>query len=430
MISTAAPRIVGGLEHRPSRPIDMPQILSILRAIAGQLDFRAVIAAVSTEIRGLLPHAHLDVAMLSGDRSMVVAYETGLHTEWDASSTATKPVDVSPIRTLFAGTVDHILTDDAQSDERFHFEGAFSAPIFTARLRSRLHVPLKVEGRVIGALSFSTQEIGTYCIADVQTARIVADILSPYFFALQQSELLNQSKLQQVEAEARAEGLRVGALHLTEELENARQAVGMDLHDQTLADLTRISRTLKRLTDMADLHGSELAPLQEDVEHCVRELRVIIDNAKPSVLQFFGFKQAIEAILERSARSASTPLVFKLHDDGQSGIEELPASIQVALYRIVQEAINNTVHHAQASNIEIRLMREAGRGRIVVEDDGAGLSNAVARSTGGLNNMRTRASLIQAEFSATAGAGGIGTRLQIALPVERPATQVQGHAAE
>ena len=42
------------------------------------------------------------------------------------------------------------------------------------------------------------------------------------------------------ETEVRAEGLRIGALHLTEELENARQAVGMDLHDQTLADLTRI----------------------------------------------------------------------------------------------------------------------------------------------------------------------------------------------
>ena len=57
--------------------IDLRKILSIQRAIAGQLDFRAVIRAVSNEISGLLPHDHLDVAVLSGDNAQVAAYETG-----------------------------------------------------------------------------------------------------------------------------------------------------------------------------------------------------------------------------------------------------------------------------------------------------------------------------------------------------------------
>ena len=408
------------------RRIDMTQILSILRAIAGQLDFRAVISAVSTEIRTLLPHDHLDVALLSGDRTLVVAYETGLHTEWDASTTATKPVETSPIRDLLSGEVDHIVTDDAQTDARFHFAGAFSQPIFSAGLRSRLHVPLKVEGRVIGALSFSTQKMGTYCLADVGTAQIVADILSSYFFALQQSELAKQSELQQMETEARAEGLRVGALHLTEELENARQAVGMDLHDQTLADLTRISRNLKRLANKTNLPGSELRPLQEDIEHCLRELRIIIDNAKPSVLQFFGFGQAVEALLERSVRSDTALLNYQLYDDGHSGIEELPANTLVALYRIVQEAINNTVRHANASKIEIKLAQIDERLRIVVSDDGSGLPKASGRRNSGLNNMRTRASLIQAELTVATRPDGTGTQLEITLPASKPIIQVQG----
>ena len=78
--------------------IDLGKILSIQRAIAGQLDFRAVIRAVSNEISGLLPHDHLDVAVLSGDNAQVAAYETGLHTEWDAETSAFKPVAESPIR--------------------------------------------------------------------------------------------------------------------------------------------------------------------------------------------------------------------------------------------------------------------------------------------------------------------------------------------
>ena len=269
---------------------------------------------------------------------------------------------------------------------------------------------------MIGALSFSTQQIATYSIADVKTARIVADILSSYLFALQQSELARQSEFQQVQAEARAEGLRIGALHLTEELENTRQAIGMDLHDQTLADLSRISRTLKRLIGHKNVRGAELQPLHEDVEHCLRELRVIIDNAKPSVLQFFGLAQAIEAFLERSVRSATPPLAYQLHDDGAPHLDDLSPNTTVALYRIVQEAINNTVRHANASKIEVRITQHEDHLLIIVEDDGLGLSKLSGRRIGGLNNISTRASLIQAKFVTAARENGSGTRLEITLP--------------
>src|SRR5690349_7408276 len=125
--------------QRPDRSIDMSQILSILNATAGQLDFRSVIRAVSHEIAELLPHDHLDVALLSPDGVMVTAWETGLHTEWDADTTDKTGVSVSPIRDLLTGKVDHIITNDAQVDTRFHFPGAFSHAIFAANLHARLH---------------------------------------------------------------------------------------------------------------------------------------------------------------------------------------------------------------------------------------------------------------------------------------------------
>jgi signal transduction histidine kinase len=405
--------------QRSNLSIDMPQILSILNAIAGQLDSRSVIHAVSNEIKSLLQHDHLDVALVSIDGVMVTAYETGLHTEWDAATTATAPVAISPIRDLLRGKVDYIITDDAQNDPRFHFEGAFSRAIFAAGLRSRLHAPLKVEGRVIGALSFSTQEIGTYRPSDVRQTRIVADILAPYFFALRQSELVRERELAQVEAEARAEGLRIGALRLTDELENARQAIGMDLHDQTLADLSRIARAMRRLGAHRKI-SVELEPLLEDVDHCIRELRVIIDNAKPSVLQFFGFGQAVETLLERSMDAASAPLSYDLDEEDTSVFDRLPPNTVVALYRIVQEAINNVVRHAHAHRIRIRLGSHNGMARMVIEDDGLGLPDLPGRRTGGLSNMFTRASLIRAELRATAGQDGKGTRLELLLPISTP----------
>lgn len=399
--------------ERVFRPIDMPQVTAILTSIAGQLNFRAVISAASQEISGHLPHDHVDIALMSPDGQMVTAWETGLHTEWDAETTATKAVDVSPIRDLFRGRIDHIITGDAQNDPRFHFEGAFSTPIFAVGLRSRLHVPLKVEGRVFGALSFSTQEIDSYRAEDIGNARIVADILSGYLYALRQGELARQSAVQKAETEARAEGLRLGARQLAEALEDARRAIGMDLHDQTVADLSRISRNIRRLADRGGAVDSELATLEEDINHCLRELRVIVDDARPSVLELFGFADAVEALMERSASQLMTPAKWQVIDNSSGVIDRMPNHTQVALYRIVQEAVNNAFRHSGAAEIAVQIAASGPRALIRVQDDGKGLSVEMRRHASGIANMRTRAALIDAGFKLKSGPQGTEIRLEI-----------------
>lgn len=399
--------------ERAFRPIDMPQVTAILTSIAGQLNFRAVISAASTEISGQLPHDHVDIALMSPDGQTVTAWETGLHTEWDAETTATKAVDVSPIRDLFRGRVDHIITGDAQSDPRFHFEGAFSTPIFAVGLRSRLHVPLKVEGRVFGALSFSTQQIGSYLTEDIGNARIVADILSGYIYALRQGELARKIAVQQAETEARAEGLRLGARQLAEAMEEARRTIGMDLHDQTVADLSRISRNLRRLAERGGAVGGELEALEDDVSHCLRELRVIVDDARPSVLELFGFVEAVEALMSRSASQMATPVSWHMTDDSGGMINRMAPRIQVALYRIVQEALNNAFRHSAAARIDVRITASGDKVTIRVQDDGSGVTQESRRPSSGIANMRTRAALIDVGFKLKSGAQGTEIRLDI-----------------
>lgn len=398
---------------RAFRPIDMPQVTAILTSIAGQLNFRAVISAASQEISGHLPHDHVDIALMSPDGQMVTAWETGLHTEWDAETTATKAVDVSPIRDLFRGRVDHIITSDAQNDPRFHFEGAFSTPIFAVGLRSRLHVPLKVEGRVFGALSFSTQTVNSYRVEDIGNARIVADTLSGYLYALKQGDLARQSAVQQAETEARAEGLRLGARQLAEALEEARRTIGMDLHDQTVADLSRISRNVRRLADRGGALDSELATLEEDINHCLRELRVIVDDARPSVLELFGFADAVEALMERSALQLMMPVEWQVKDDSGGMVDRLPAHTQVALYRIVQEAVNNAFRHSGAARIVVGISAVGQRVTIRVQDSGKGVPGDLRRYGSGIANMRTRAALIDVGFKLKSGEDGTDIRLEI-----------------
>ncbi len=67
------------------------------------------------------------------------------------------------------------------------------------------------------------------------SARFIADLLAPYFFALRAADQAQQSAIVETEARAREEGLASRALKLTEALEGERQRIGMDLHDQTLA---------------------------------------------------------------------------------------------------------------------------------------------------------------------------------------------------
>ncbi len=389
--------------------------LAISRLLAGQLEFRSAIRAVAAQIAHIIPHDHLDVCIVMHGGKYHTAYETGLETAWGNHPPAL--VSGSPIRGLLWGEVSYFLTDDAGIDPRFNFENAFTRPIFDQALRSRIHVPLKVEGDVIGALSCSSHQVGLYTMEDIVNARSLADLLSPYFFALRAAEQAQQSAIVEAEARAREEGLRLGALNLTEALERERQRIGMDLHDQTLADLTRLSRRLERLTHEPDVAGEALEPLVRSLQHCMQDLRQIIEEAKPSVLQLFGFVQAVENHLDRSVRDSGLSIDRELIDETEGGVDSLDPTVSVALFRITQEAINNAVRHAQANRIVVRLGERNDGFSVEVCDDGVGIAKQRRRNGGGIDNMKTRARLISARFSISAGRNNLGTAIGVHLPL-------------
>ncbi len=392
----------------------LKQFFRISRLLAGQLDFSPAIRAVAAEVAAIVPHDHLDVCILQGDGRFHTAYETGIDTAWGRLPLG--PVVDSPIRSLLLGEVDHIITDDAMNDPRFQFDGAFHGPIFDHALRSRLHVPMIVRGEIIGALSCSLTTIGHYGDEDLRNARYIAELLSPYFFALRAAEQARQSAIVEAEARAREEGLRLGALRLTEALEQERQRIGMDLHDQTLADLTRLARRLERLCADKEVAAVDLIPLTRSLQQSMQSLRQIIEAAKPSVLHLFGFADAVENHLDRAIRESGQTITGRIVDEGAGSIDALPSTVGMAMFRITQEAINNAVNHAQASTIIVQLSNPRGGVSVSVTDDGRGLGGTSSRNGNGIDNMRTRARLISARFTIGKGPGSIGTRMQISLP--------------
>ncbi|TIT39586.1 MAG: ATPase [Mesorhizobium sp.] len=382
------------------------RLLAISRALAGHIDPGSAFRATAIEIGTLIPHDHIDLAVLSQDGRMHACYEAGFHTSW--SELAQHPVEGSPIRYVLWGKTPYLLSDNALVDDRFHFAGAFDGPIFAAKLRSRIIVPLRARGSVIGALNISRHEIGCYTLADVAVAQQCADLIAPYIFALIQTEEARRAMLAESETRNRAELLRVGASQLTEGMERERRRMAMDLHDQTLGDLARIARQVSAFRSRGMARTAQLADLEQEIAGCLAELRHIVDDMRPSVLELFGLRDAVEAHLNRSVARAKPPIAVRIADS-------LSETMRTALYWIVQEAINNAVRHAAPGRIEVLLTSTDSVFSVVVTDDGHGCGTIDPAAQGGIGHMHTRAALVGARLRFEPAGRKGGTRVLIEI---------------
>jgi signal transduction histidine kinase len=389
------------------------RLISILNALAGHTSPGEAFRATACEIGKLICYDHIDIALLSPDRKMHVVYEVGPRTSWSNLAKHPLPIECSPARLVMQRVEPFLLTADALSDERFHFRGALDEPIYEAGLRSRIIVPLRTRGDVIGSLNISRLVPDCYTTADVEIAQICADFLAPYICAIIHAQEARQAALAERRARQRERELRRGASKLTETMDGENRRRAMDLHDQTLSDLARIARHTAALRSAGHADRAELRELEHLVSGCLTELRRIIDDLQPSLLQLFGMRDALDAHLNKSASVAQTDLAVSTLDLTDGEIDHLPGSDRTALYRIAQEAINNAARHARASSVVVLIDRDDSVFRISVNDDGCGIPDSHRTDRGGLTHMQTRATLIGASLKVETGEEGQGTRVTV-----------------
>lgn len=204
----------------------------------------------------------------------------------------------------------------------------------------------------------------------------------------------------------------------------------MDLHDQTLADLTRLARRLEKLGAGETYQGAALEPLLRALQMSIKDLRQIIEQACPSVLQLFGFAEAVENHLERSILESGTVVNPYLHDESGGAIDRMNQTVRIALFRIVQEAINNAVRHAGAANVSVSIRRRSRAVCICVSDDGEATKPLRPRLGGGIDNMKTRARLIAAALTIGSNPDGKGTQVRVSLPLPEAAAAAPAQEVE
>jgi signal transduction histidine kinase len=155
-----------------------------------------------------------------------------------------------------------------------------------------------------------------------------------------------------------------------------------------------------------------LAELESDIEATLSEIRRLVYDLRPPALDELGLVGAIRDAAEHHTSQAANGLDISVHAPDK--LPPLSAAVEVASYRIVQEALANVTHHADANNCTVRLTVADGL-RIEVSDDGIGIPEDHHPGVG-LHSMRERAEELGGTCVVGHSASG-GTRVQARLPL-------------
>ncbi|HTY97211.1 MAG TPA: sensor histidine kinase, partial [Solirubrobacteraceae bacterium] len=211
-----------------------------------------------------------------------------------------------------------------------------------------------------------------------------------------------------------------------------RRRWARELHDETLQSLgglrLLLSAALRR--DDPDVGRQAMRDAVERIELEIGNLRAIITDLRPAALDELGLRAALEALLERQRAQTGLAITSRLELSASVAPGERPEeAVEIAAYRLVQEALTNVAKHAGADSVEVDVSESPGELTVVVCDDGRGFDPEAVRRGFGLAGMRERISLAGGRLSVESGAGG--TTVRASLPARRgPRPGAPGRSAD
>lgn len=177
-------------------------------------------------------------------------------------------------------------------------------------------------------------------------------------------------------------------------VEAERKRIAKDIHDELGSIFSTLSLQLRKPRNAAPVAPTDeqLASSQQLIEAGLKTVRRIAHEMMPPELVLFGLEKALENLAARINVAGGTQAFIDYRLDDQAFNEEQ----SLALYRIAQEMISNTVKHAQAAEINIELFEENGGRFFRYTDDGLGLPADIKKTGMGMKNIESRAGMIGA----------------------------------
>jgi two-component system sensor histidine kinase UhpB len=204
--------------------------------------------------------------------------------------------------------------------------------------------------------------------------------------------------VERLESERRDSALRaLGAQ------EAERRRIALELHDEVGQALTAAMLRLDRL---------DVEEAKEGLRATLEEVRDIAGRLRPEALDDLGLRNALRALVAAAARDARLDVVPEIDPD----LPELTPEQELVIYRVAQEALTNSLRHADAGALRFALRADGDEVLLVVEDDGRGFDPRGVSIVSGMRGMRERALLVRGRLEVESVPGG-GTSVRLWTPV-------------
>lgn len=202
-----------------------------------------------------------------------------------------------------------------------------------------------------------------------------------------------------------------------------RNRIARDLHDSTVQNLTGLIHKVELCSKLLDMDlvraRLELQSMKEVIRSTIHDMRETIYDLRPVSLSDASLSDSVKSLCEHIMKNHNLEIL--VHTTGTE--TKLMPAIKVTIYRIIQEALNNSVKHAKADTIEVFLNYNKKTTEFEVRDDGVGFNLEVGGSYSdkdelhgfGLSTMKDRANLMKGTFSIDT-APGKGTRISVSVP--------------
>jgi signal transduction histidine kinase len=236
--------------------------------------------------------------------------------------------------------------------------------------------PIRIRGQIQGVLSVYLETTQQYNTDNVRLLMMVVDQLG---IALERAQLQAQAEEAVVMEE--------------------RQRLARELHDavtQSLYSLTLMADAARKFNDQTMWARSEhyLRMVQSTAKDALKEMRLLVFDLRPTALEEEGFVNALRQRLETVESRARVETRFDVEEIVAPEIE-----VQVALYRIAQEALNNALKHSQATSMTVKYFAGKDKVSLSIKDNGRGFDPSLESGGIGMRSMRERAEKIGGEFS-------------------------------
>lgn len=261
-------------------------------------------------------------------------------------------------------------------------------------LHSLVSVPLQAKGNVLGVIFTVTRNYHDFTEQDVGLMTAIGQQVG---VAIENARFYEQAQ-------------QAAALQ-------ERQRLARELHDsatQSLYAVTMFAEAAARLLKSGDIEpaANHLQDVRETAREALQEMRLLIFELRPPILEEEGLVAALQTRLEMVEERSGLETEFKAEQ-----IAELPPNIEESFYRVAQETLNNILKHAQARTVSVQLCQNQHTVTLEISDDGVGFDPMTIEGKGGLGlkGMTERVTLLGGQLTVNSKPGA-GTKVRVEVP--------------